>query len=59
MWNKSFYLFCLIHLRRRWRLKRRETEFWELPIATARTLEGAYYTLYGAWGSVVVKALRY
>jgi len=28
-------------------LKRREREFWEHPIVAARTLEGAYYTLYG------------
>ena len=47
MWNRRFYLLCLLHLRRRRRLKRREREFWEHPIVAARTLEGAYYTLYG------------
>jgi len=47
MWNRRFYLLCLLHLRRRRRLKRREREFWENPIVAARTLEGAYYTLYG------------
>ena len=47
MWNRSFYLLCLLHLRRRRRRKRREREFWEHPIVAARTLEGAYYTLYG------------
>ena len=47
MWNRRFYLLCLLHLRRRRRLKRREIEFWEHPIVTERTLEGAYYTLYG------------
>ena len=43
MWNRRFYLLCLLHLRRRRRLKRREREFWEHPIVAARTLEGAYY----------------
>ena len=38
---------CLLHLRRRQRLNRREREFWEHPIVAARTPEGAYYTLYG------------
>ena len=38
---------CLLHLWRRRRLKRREREFWEHSIVAARTLEGAYYTLYG------------
>ena len=47
MWNRRFYLLCLLHLRRRRSLKRREREFWEHPIVAARTLEGAYYTLYG------------
>jgi len=47
MRNRSFYLLCLLHLRRRRRRKRREIEFWEHPIVAARTLEGAYYTLYG------------
>jgi len=47
MWNRRFYLLCLLHLRRRWRLKRREREFWEHHIVAARTLEGAYYTPYG------------
>jgi len=47
MWNRSFYLLCLLHLRRRRCRKRREREFWEHPIVAARTLEGAYYTLYG------------
>ena len=47
MLNRSFYLLCLLHLRRRRRRKRREREFWEHPIVAARTLEGAYYTLYG------------
>ena len=47
MWNSSFYLLCLLHLRRRRRRKRREREFWEHPIVAARTLEGAYYALYG------------
>ena len=37
---------CLLHIRSRRRLKRREREFWEHPIVAARTLEGAYYTLY-------------
>ena len=47
MWNRSFYLLCLLHLRRRRRREQREREFWERPIVAARTLEGAYYTLYG------------
>ena len=47
MWNRRFYLLCLLHLRTRRRLKRREKEFWEHPIVAAMTLEGAYYTLYG------------
>ena len=38
---------CLLHPRRRRRLKRKEREFWEHRIVAARTLEGAYYTLYG------------
>ena len=46
MWNR-FYLLCLLHLPRRRRLKRREREFWEHPTVAARTLEGAYCTLYG------------
>ena len=47
MWNRRFYLLCLLHLRIRRRLKRREREFWKHPIIAARTLEGAYCTLYG------------
>jgi len=47
VWNRRFDLLCLLHLRRRRRLKRREREFWEHPIVAARTFEGAYYTLYG------------
>jgi len=47
MWNRRFYLLCLLHPRRRRRLKRKEREFWEHRIVAARTLEGAYYTLYG------------
>jgi len=47
MWNRRFDLLCLLHLRRRRRLKQREREFWEHPIVAARTLEGACYTLYG------------
>ena len=46
MWNR-FYMLGLLHLRRRRRLKRRERELCEHPIIAARTLEGAYYTLYG------------
>ena len=47
IWNRRFYLLCLLHLWRRRRLKRREREFWEHSIVATRTLEGAYYTLYG------------
>jgi hypothetical protein len=47
MWKRSYCLLCLLHLRRRRRRKRREREFWDHPIVGARTLEGAYYTLYG------------
>jgi hypothetical protein len=47
MWNRSFYLFRLLHLRSRRRRKRRERELWEHPIVAARTLEGAYCTFYG------------
>ena len=47
MLNRRFYLLCLLHLRRRRRLKRRERKFWEHPITAARILESAYCTLYG------------
>jgi len=43
----GFVCCVLLHLRRRGRLKRREREVWEHPIVAARTLEGAYCTVYG------------
>jgi hypothetical protein len=45
--GNRFYLLCLLHRRRKRRLKRTERECGEHPIVAARTLEGAYYTLYG------------
>ena len=47
LWNRRFYLLCLLNPRGRRCLKRKEREFWEHAIVAARTLEGAYCTLYG------------
>jgi hypothetical protein len=48
-----------IGLRRRRRRRRREREFWEHPTVAARTLEGAYYTLYGRLREVERKFFNY
>ena len=49
MWNRRFYLLCLLHLRRRRRLKRRERECWEHPIVAARTLGCLLYSWWETW----------